>query len=84
MKTFPIKNKIEYITDNHLDFNILCFTETHLDANVSTEMLFLSYAYSAPYQKDRTNHGGGLLAYLNLSLLHARRPDLEIFCDELI
>ena len=24
-----IRNKIEYITDNLLDFNILCFTETH-------------------------------------------------------
>ena len=79
-----IRNKIEYITDNLLDFNILCFTETHLDANVSTEMLFLSNAYSAPYRKDRTNHGGGILAYLNSSLLHARRPDLEIFCDESI
>ena len=71
-----IRNKTEYITDNLLDFNILCFTETHLDANVSTEMLFLSNAYSTPYRKDRTNHGGGILAYLNSSLLHARRPDL--------
>ena len=45
-------------------------------------MLFPSNLYSAPYRKDRTNHGGGVLAYLNSSLLHARRPDLEIFCDE--
>ena len=28
-----IRNKIEYITDNLLDFNSLCFTETHLDAS---------------------------------------------------
>ena len=79
-----IRNKIEYITDNLLDFNILCFTETHLYANVSTEMLFLCNAYSTPYRKDQTNHGGGILVYLNSSLLHARRPDLEIFCDESI
>ena len=31
-----IRNKLDYITDNVLDFNILCFTETHLDANVPT------------------------------------------------
>ena len=77
-----IRNKIEYITDNILDFNILCFT--HLYANVSTEMRFLSNAYSTPYRKDRTNHGEGILAYLNSSLRHAGRPDLEIFCDESI
>ena len=58
------------------ELNILCFSETHLDNNVPTEMLFLSNLYSAPYRKDRTNHGGGVLAYLNSSLLHARRPDL--------
>ena len=75
---------MEYIVDNFLDFQILCFTETHLDANVSTDILFLSSTFSTPYRKDRTNHGGGLLAYLNSSLLHFRRPDLEIFCDESI
>ena len=79
-----IRNKVEYIVDNFLDFQILCFTETHLDANVSTDILFLSSTFSTPYRKDRTNHGGGILAYLNSSLLHVRRPDLEIFCDESI
>ena len=77
-----IRNKLDFILDNFSEFNILCFSETHLDNNVLTEMLFLSNLYSAPYRKDRTNHGGGVLAYLNSSLLHARRPDLEIFCDE--
>ena len=79
-----IRNKVEYIVDNFLDFQILCFTETHLDANVSTDILSLSSTFSTPYRKDRTNHGGGILAYLNSSLLHVRRPDLEIFCDESI
>ena len=27
-------------------------------------------------------HGGGLLLYINCSLVHRRRPDLEIFCEE--
>ena len=77
-----IRNKLDFILDNFSEFNILCFSETHLDDNVSTEMLFLTNLYSAPYRKDRINHGGGVLAYLNSSLLHARRPGLEIFCDE--
>lgn len=79
-----IRNKIDYIVDNFLDFNILCFTETHLDANVATDMLLFSDSFSTPYRKDRTNHGGGVLAYVKSSLLHTRRPDLEIFCNESI
>ena len=27
-------------------------------------------------------HGGELLLYINSSLVHRRRPDLEIFCEE--
>ena len=79
-----IRNKIDYIIDTFSDFQILCFTETHLDANVTTDMLSFSNSYSIPYRKDRTNHGGGILVYLNSSLLHTRRPDLEIFCNESI
>ena len=30
-----IRNKLDYITENFLDFDILCFTESHLDANVT-------------------------------------------------
>ena len=47
-------------------------------------MLFLSNAYSSLYRKDRTNDSGGILAYLSSSLLHARRQDLEIVCDDSI
>ena len=47
-------------------------------------MLSFSNSYSIPYRKDRTNHGGGILVYLNSSLLHTRRPDLMIFCNESI
>ena len=34
-----IRNKVEYIVDNFLDFQILCFTESHLNDNVCTDML---------------------------------------------
>ena len=80
-----IRNKIDYIVDTSSDFQILCFTETtHQDAYVTTDMLSFSNTYSIPYRKEGTNHGGGILAYLNSSLLHTRRPDIEIFCNESI
>ena len=79
-----IRNKLDYIKDNFLDFDILCFSETHLDVQVSNEFLFLSDTFDRPYRKDRTNHGGGVMIYLNSQLIHVRRADLEIFCDESI
>ena len=34
--------------------------------------------FDQPYRKYRTNHGCGLLLYLNSDLAHVRRPDPEI------
>ena len=58
-----IRNKIDFIKDTFIDFNILCFTETHLDTNIQTELLNLPN-YSEPYRKDRTCHGGGIMIYI--------------------
>ena len=77
-----IRNKISYIQDYLSDFNIVCFSETHLDQNISSELLSITNYFSATYRKDRNMHGGGLLLYINSSLVHRRRPDLEIFCEE--
>ena len=77
-----IRNKLDYITENLLDFDILCFSESHLYANISTESLIMSSKYDIPYRKDRTNHGGGLLMYLSCELAHTRVTDLETFWNE--
>ena len=77
-----IRNKISYIQDYLSDFKIVCFSETHLDQNISSELLSITNYFSVPYRKDRNMHGGGLLLYINSSLVHRRRPDLEIFCEE--
>ena len=37
-----IRNKFDYLTENFLDFDILCFSESHLDANITTESLIMS------------------------------------------
>ena len=52
-----IRNKLDYISENILDFDILCFTESYLDANITAESLIMSSKYDSPYRKDRTNHG---------------------------
>ena len=49
------------------------------DMQISNDQLLLSDTFDQPYRKYRTNHGGGLLVYLNLDLAHARRADLDFF-----
>ena len=79
-----VRNKIDYIVDSFSDFDILCFTETHLDAAVDNIQLNLGDMFDIPYRKDRTNHGGGLLVYLNKNIIHSRIPELESYCNESI
>ena len=79
-----VRNKIDYIVDSFIDFDILCFTETHLDAAIDSIQLNLGDKFDIPYRKDRTNHGGGLLVYLNKNIIHCRIPELESFCNESI
>ena len=62
--TRSIWNKLNYIKDKFLDYDVLCFTETHLYVNISTEESLLIQNYDSPYKKDRTNHGGDLLVCL--------------------
>ena len=54
-----IRNKFDYLTENILDFYILCLSESHLNANITTESLIMSSTYDIPYRKDRTNHRFG-------------------------
>ena len=73
-----ISNKFDYIKDKFLDFDIICFSETHLDNSVSLDSISLDN-FNVPYRKDRRNHSGRLLMYFNSSLAHKRRPDLETY-----
>ena len=84
LHTRSIRNKLECIRENFPDYNILCFSETHLDDQISNDVLTLSDFFNAPYREDRNNRGGGLLVYINSELIHTRKRDLEIFCNESI
>lgn len=58
------------------DFDIACFTETHLDDNILDEQLELD-GFNSIYRKDRNSFGGGVLIYLSNAVRASRRVDLE-------
>ena len=73
-----LRNKIEYVKDYLLDFDILSFTETKLDANVNSSSLLIN-GFHDPIRKDRSDsrQGGGVIIYVSQSLIFKRREDLE-------
>ena len=56
-----IRNKFDFITEYFLDFDILCFTETHLDVNILSDSLILTDKFDAPYRKDRSKSWRGVI-----------------------
>ena len=62
------RNMLKYILKNFLDFDILYFTESHFDANITTESLNMSTKYDISNRKDRANQGGWLFMYLSREL----------------
>ena len=78
-----IRQKIDFIKDSLLDYNILCFTTSHLNEDVLTDSILLDI-FSVTYRKDRSNRGGGVLVYINNKLFSERVSELEIFWRECI
>ena len=81
-----IRNKLEFIKNNLLDFDVLCFSESHLDASIDSSTLILSDVYDVPYRKDRTNHGEGIQCIFisEQNIISQRMADLEIYWNECI
>ncbi len=78
-----IRNKLSYIEDTFVDFDILCFTETHLSDQIDTSSLLLK-GYGNPYRRDKSAYSVGILIYVAEHLLSERVQNLEIFWDETI
>ncbi len=78
-----IRNKMEYIKDNFLDFDIICFTETHLSADVHNDCLLLD-GLDEIFRKDISAHSSGFLVYVKSSLLPKRVIELETIFPESI
>jgi len=71
------RNKNEYIEDIANEYDVICLTETHLDATISIDDILLP-GFSVPYILDRLERsGGGILTYISDSIKHTRRFDLE-------
>ena len=73
-----IRNKIDFIHDHLSDFDIMCFTETHLDNTILDSDQLVDTHDSTIFRHDLTAHSGGLLVYVSNSFLFERRHDLEL------
>ena len=76
LNIWSIRNKLEYINENLIDFNVLCFTETHLDVDVNNEDIFIEGFNLVPYRKGVTAQSSGLLVYVSNGLITSRNAEL--------
>lgn len=60
-----------------LDFDILCFTETHLSNNVSNDDILLEGYEKEVFRKDVSPHSSGFLIYTKDTLVTERKFELE-------
>ena len=70
-----IRHKIEYIKTELFDFDVLCFTETHIGSDYDINCLSLE-DYHQPIYKNRDNAGGGVMMYIKSNLSFKVRHDL--------
>ena len=72
-----IANKIDLITTELSDFDILAFSETWLQPSIQTSDLLIP-EFKPPERKDRQRDcHGGVMIYVKDSLIYKRRFDLE-------
>ena len=76
-----IRNKLEYINENLIDFNILCFSETPLDVNVNNEDIFNEGFNLIPYRKDVTAHSSECFVYVSNGSITSGNTELENYCN---
>ena len=58
-----IRNKMNFIESFFTDFEVICFSETHLSAEFEVEQLTLERFNL--FRRDNTNHSGGLITYVS-------------------
>lgn len=58
LNTRSIRNKLDYLSNVVDSFQIVCFSETHLDVEINSNILNLE-GFDEPIRKDRTRNGGG-------------------------
>ena len=72
-----ITRKIDILSSELFEFDILAFSETWLNPSISKETLLIQ-SYREPERKDRQgNSHGGVMIYVKDSIYYKRRLDLE-------
>ena len=73
-----IVNKLDVLQAELFEIDILSFTETWLNPDISTEDIMLQ-SYNTPERKDRPGDPhGGVMIYVKDGIFYKRRMDLEI------
>jgi hypothetical protein len=75
-----VRNILNALEDIAADYDIVCVTETHLDANIDTDDISIP-GFSKPFRGDRTCTGGGILIYVYDFLFANRINDLFHMCS---
>ena len=76
LNTSSIRNKLGYLSNVVDSFQIACFSETHLDADIDSSNLNIE-GFDKPLRKDRTRNGGGIMVYMSILLKYNTRHALE-------
>ena len=79
-----VRNKIDELRHIIKGIDIFVITESKLDASFPTSQ-FIIDGFREPFRKDRTNHGGGILAYVRNDIpckIIKFITSLEIVCIE--
>ena len=71
-----LRYKVNSISNLIEEFNIVCFTETHLNNQITDDDVAIS-GFDIPVRKDRNSHGGGIIIYHKSNINILRRIDLE-------
>jgi hypothetical protein len=71
-----LRNKLNYIADIIEEFDIVLFTEIHLDNQVLDSDIIIE-GFEAPSRKNRDSRGGEIITYHKSCVNLTRRLDLE-------
>jgi hypothetical protein len=80
LNTRSVNNTLNALEDIVADYDIVCVTENHLDANIDTDDICIP-GFSKSFRSDRTCTGGGILIYVYDCLFANRVNDLFHMCS---
>ena len=76
LNTHSIRNKLNFISNLSDTYQVVCFSETHLDDIIDSNSLNLE-GFDITLRKDRTRNSGGIMICVSSLLNYKRRTDLE-------